>query len=186
MALSSSQMIIAVVILFVAFGIYQSYSLKDKVYCTFIRRDRTEINKYAKIKQGRIDFDNSWYNIDPRRVTLKLVWCGIIPTHVKCLRYKFDSNMPLDPTNWNNDYDNPQDRKALDKTEDLTAFLTANKQSIAKAPGKKSFLESLLPVLTIGGFVILGYFIVTMTKKIDLLGAGQNFIEGQLGQLMGK
>jgi hypothetical protein len=183
-SLSPTQMIIFVIVFVVGFGIFQIFTLKDKIFCTFIRKDRTEINKYAKANQGRIDFDNSYYNIIPNRTTLKLVWVFIFPTWIRCLKFKFDSNMPIDPTTWNNDYDNPADRKALDKTEDLRALFETQKNTLSSKNGKKSFLEGLMPILTIAGFLIIGYLVWKQGQKSDQLGYAMNTVQSQFLDLM--
>lgn len=180
-AISTMQMFIIMGLIVLSFSIYQAMGLQNKISCTFIRKDRTEIHKFAKVTQGRVDFDNAYYNIVPDRVTLKRVWCGIIPTYVKCAKWKWDSNMPIDPATWNNDYDNPADRKALDKTEDLRALLETQKSALAgKSGGKKSLLESLTPILMIGGLIIIGYLVYRQQSLIDRVGYGQNAIQEML------
>lgn len=184
-ALSTMQVFIIMGLIVLGFSIYQAMGLQNKISCTFIRKDRTEIHKFAKVTQGRVDFDNAYYNIVPDRVTLKRVWCGIIPTYVKCAKWKWDSNMPIDPATWNNDYDNPADRKALDKTEDLRALLETQKSAlVGKSGGKKSMLENLMPIIMIGGLVIIGYFVYTMKNNQDMLGMQSNVIQQQMLDIM--
>ncbi len=81
-SLDTSQVVIGMLALFVVYSIFNTWSLRDKIFCTFIRQDKTEINKYAKFAQNRIDFDGRWFNIVTNRVTLKLVWMGVVPTWV--------------------------------------------------------------------------------------------------------
>ena len=189
MALSNSQLIIGVIVIFIGYSIFQVWSLKDKVYCTFIRRDTTEINKYEKIKSAKITFDNAYYNIVPDRVTLKLVWCGIIPTWVKCLKFKWDSNMPINPKDWNNTYDKPEDRKALNRTEAIQSLNRKQEGILTGKGGKQGMLEKLMPVLVIAGFLILGWITYQLMGKVDQTGLAMNTIQQQLLDLkksMGK
>jgi len=147
-ALSTSQLIIGFIVIIVIYGIFQIYTLKDKLQCTFIRKDRTEITKLVKMNQGRVIFDNAFYNIVPNRTILKMMWIFIFPTWIRCSIWKWDSNMPIDPTTWSNDYDNPADRKALDKTEDLMALQKTQETSLIKGGGgKKSFCNSSILIL---------------------------------------
>lgn len=176
-------MLVVIIIGFIGYSIYNTWSLKDKIYCTFIGQDGTQVHKYAKVKQSRIDWNGSWYNLNPGRITLKLVWMGIIPTWVRCLIFKWDSNMPLDPKTWNNDYDNPRDRKALNRTEDLQSLMLNNKKSLINAGGKKSPLEQFLPIIMIIGIVGLGLLVYQQKTMIDKLGNGQNYIEQQVDGL---
>ena len=179
MALSTSQMFIILIVGFIVYSIYKTWKLKDYIYCTFIRQDRTEINKYAKISQGKIEFDNGFYNLDVKRTTLKLVWNGIIPTWVRCLKFKFDSNKPIDPTTWNNTYDKPEDRKALNRTEAIQSLMTKQNTILSAKAGKKSMLEGLMPVILIGGLLILGYMVYQQQAKTDMLGMSINVLQEQ-------
>ncbi len=183
-SLSTGQVLIGFLVIILAYGIYSVYTLKDKIHCTFIREDKTIVAKFAKVKMQKIDWENKWYNLDPKRTVLKLVWMGIIPTYVRCLIFKWDSNMPLDPTTWSNAYDNPADRKALDRTENLRSLLINTKTSVGmKSNQKKGMLEGLVPIILICGFLILGYFGYQSIKKLDLIGIGQNVIQEQNIQL---
>lgn len=186
LALSSSQLILGCVIIFIGFSIYQIYSLKDKIHCTFIKEDRTTIERIVKAKAGRIVFDGGWYKLDINRTTQKLKWIGIFPTWMRCLIYRFDSPVPLDPADWHNDF-KPEDRKALDRSDDIRALVEKSSGfNVKGGSNKKTFLESITPILTIAGFLILGYLIWKMQGNIDMLGNGQNYIESQLDQLIGR
>lgn len=183
MSLSTSQAFIVMAVFFIVYSIYSTWKLKDEVYCTFIRQDRTEINKYAKINQRKVDFDGAWYNIVPNRVTLKMVWKGIVPTWVKCLKFKWDSNMPLDPTTWNNTYDNPTDRKALNRSEAIQSLMTKQNTLLGAKGGKKTMLESLMPIIIIAGFLIMGYMVWKMQGQNDQLGFAMNTLQSQFVDL---
>jgi len=178
--ISTTQMIIGIIVFFLAYSIFNTWQMKDKIKCTFIKQDGTEEDKYAKISQNRIDFSGRWFNLNSNRVILKLVWIGVIPTWVRCLKYKFDSNMPLDPRTWNNTYDNPADRKALNRAEAIQSLMTKQKTLLGASAGKKSFLESLMPIITIGGFIILGYVVYSIMQKQDQIGLAQNVIQEML------
>jgi hypothetical protein len=185
-AISPAQFFIFVIVFIVIWGIYQIYTLKDKIHCTFIRKDRTSITKLAKVKADRIDFDNKWYNLDIKRTTLKMVWVGFIfPTWVRCLIFRFDSNMPLDPADWSNDYDKPEDRKALNRSENIQSLMVNNKNSFIRGgSGKKSMLEQWIPLLTIVGFIALGYMLYQSQQKTDMLGQAINTVQSQLLEVM--
>lgn len=184
-SLSTGQVLIGFLVIILAYGIYSVYTLKDKIHCTFIREDKTIVTKFAKVKMQKIDWENKWYNLDPKRTVLKLVWMGIIPTYVRCLIFKWDSNMPLDPTTWSNDYDNPADRKALDRSENLKSLLINTKTSVGmKSNQKKGMLEGLVPIIVIGGFLICGYMLWRMMQAQESLGTQYNVVQQQLLDLM--
>ena len=183
-SLSTPQVFLIMVVFFIGFSFFQALSAQNKIYCTFIKRDGTEISKYAKLNQGRVEFENGYYNIVPNRITLKRVWFGVIPTKVVCAKWKWDSNMPIDPTTWKNDYDKPEDRAALDKTEDLRALFETQKVTLSTKGGKKGFLENLMPIIMIGGLIIIGYLVYTQGKKVDQAGYAMNTIQQQFLDLM--
>jgi hypothetical protein len=183
--LSPTQLIIAVIVIFLAYGIFQVYTLKDKVHCTFIRKDRTTLTKLAKVNQGRVIFDNGYYYIDIKRTTLKMVWMGFIPTWIRCLIFWSGSSKPLDPANnWNASYDDPQERKALNRNESIMSLMNKQNTVIAGKAAKKGMLESLMPIIMIGGFLIVGYLVYQMKQNQDLLGAQSNVLQQQLLDLM--
>jgi hypothetical protein len=178
-------MLIGLIIIFLVYGVYQVYTLKDKVHCTFIRKDRTTITKLVKVSQNRVEFDKGWYYIDIKRTTLKMVWMGFIPTWIRCLIYWSGSNKPLDPANnWNASYDDPQERKALNRTESIQSLMNKQQTVIVGKGAKKGMLENLMPIIMIGGFLIVGYLVYTMKQNQDLLGAQSNILQQQLLDLM--
>lgn len=183
-SLSTPQIFLIMVFIFIGLSFFQALKAQNKIYCTFIKRDGTEISKYAKLNQGRVEFENGYYNIIPNRITLKKVWFGVIPTKVVCAKWKWDSNMPIDPTTWKNDYDKPEDRAALDKTEDLRALFETQKNTLSTKSGKKSMLENLMPIIMIGGFLIVGYLVWKMNENVTSVGIQGNVTQQQLLDLM--
>jgi hypothetical protein len=176
-------LVVAFVVIF--YASYSAHKLKDQIWCTFRRRDKTRIEKWGKVKYGRIEFDGGWYYLNTKRTTIKMVTSGIhqiMPIWVRCLDFRFDSNQPLDPDNFNADYDNPNDRKALDKSEDLTALMVSQANSLG-GNKKQGLLEKIFPIIVIAGFCILGYFVYSTMQKTDAVGYGMNVIQTQLEQI---
>ena len=95
--------------------------------------------------------------------------------------YRWDSSQPLDPKNFNNEYESPESRKQLDKEEDIRALHEGNRK--AQGQGKQGMLSGWMPLITVIGFVVLGFVIYMVLKKIDQLGFAMNVIQQQLGQL---
>lgn len=167
----------------IGYASYSAYKLKDQIWCSFRRRDRTKIEKFASQRQAKIDFDNGWYWVRPERTTLILWTKGIhqiIPIWVRSLDYRWDSSLPLDPQDFTNKWDSPEARKALDKTLDIQALQAGNTQALSGAKVKKSLLEAYMPIIVIIGFIGLGYL---MWNQQEILGRGQNAIQGMLGQI---
>ena len=179
-AMSTSQILIMFIVIVLVYGVYSVYMLKDKVYCTFRTRDKTILHKTVKISAGKIIFNNAWYDIIAKRTSLRMVWMGIIPTWVRCLDFRWDSRYPLDPETFTNNADSPEDRAALDKTDDLKALMETQKTSLVKGGGKKSMLEGLMPIILVAGLLILGYMAYQQQQKTDMLGMSINVVQEQL------
>ncbi len=185
----SPQVLFIVIIVFAIFmGSYSARSLKNKILCTLNRADRTKIQKWAKIDQTRIDMDGGWYEVKPECTTLRLWDSGIhflFPTWVRCSDYRHGSAKPLNPDTYDNTY-SAEERKQLDKTDDIRALEQGNQRSLIQGAGKQGLFQKYLPIIMIGGFLIIGWFLWQMQAKMNLLGAGQNYIEGVLGDIMSK
>ena len=170
------------VFIIVALSVFKGLSLRNQIFCTYRRRDKTKLKKWGKAIEGyRINFDNGWYYIDIKRCVLEFRWVGILPIWVRTLDFRFDSPMPLDPETFNNDWQTPEARKALDKTEDVKALNEGSKKALAPA-GKVAgaFGGGLMPILMIGGLLITLYFVYQLSGKIDMVGQAMNVIQTQL------
>ncbi len=169
--------------------VYASMSargLKDKIWCTFRRRDRTKLEKWAKQNQGDVVFAGGKYHIDPSRTTLMLWTKGIhffLPIWIRSLDFRHDSPNALNPDTFDNSF-TPEDRVDLDTRDEIKAFNQGNTQNTAKQ--KKGLLENLFPILVIVGFIIVGYMLYIQGKRMDMIGIGQNVIEQGLQQLLGR
>jgi len=186
-SLSFSQVLFFALILAVVYGSYSTYSLKKKVYCTLIRKDTSRVSLWAKVYEGgKVILDGGWYYINPERRILAWYDGGIhkiFPTKIDTYMFKWDSSQPLDPRTWDSDYEKPEDRKNLDKTEDLVALNKGTQAAMSKTK-TGGILTQYMPIITLVGFLVLGYFIWKMQGKMDMLGQGQNYIEGVLGKIM--
>jgi hypothetical protein len=171
-------------LLIIVYQSYTTYAYKDKIFCTFRRRDKTKIEKWVKSAQGRIAFDNGWYDVDPARTVLQLKWMPL-PIWIRTLDFRHDSSLALHPDTFDNTL-TPEGRKQMNITDDLRALEQGNQSSLAPGKLQQGMLSKWLPIIVIVGFVIIGYFVFSQQKKLDMLGAGQNFIEQSLSQLLQK
>ena len=186
MHLSVTTEYIILVVMALAYLSWDTYSLSKKVKCTFRRRDNTKLTKWAKISQGRVEFDGGWYYVRPDRTYQELHTGGlhfVIPTWIRCSDYRWDSSQPLDPKTFKNDYETPESRKQLDKEEDIRALHEGNRRA-QQGTAKQGAFAQWLPIIMLIGFVILGYLTYSNMKKVDMLGYGQNVIEEQLGKII--
>ena len=176
-----------VVFLFMIFiyASYQTRAIKDKTHCTFIRPDTSKIYKWIKAKQRRVEFDGGWYYINPKRRILENIDKGIhllFPTKATAFIFRWDSSQPLDPTTFENNWETPEARLALNKEEDIRAYSAGNVQAIS-SKGKQGMLERLMPILMLVSVIIIGYMAYSMTKRMDMLGNAMNVIQQMLAGL---
>jgi len=179
------QSILIIVLAILGYAVYSTHKLKNQVRCVFRRRDGTVIEKWAKAKSGRVDFDGGWYYLTPRRMSQEFYDKGIhqlLPTWIRRADFRFDSPNALDPRDFNNGWETPEARKNLNKTEDVEALAKGN-QSAMVGGKKQGMLSGWMPIIMIGAFCIIGYFIYMLMGKIDQLGLAVNVLQKML---MGK
>lgn len=182
MAINSN--IIAILLVFIlAYQAYTTYTLKDKIYCTFLRANKTKVEKWAKDTQRKIDFDGGWYDVDPARVVLHLKW-NPLPVWIRTSTYRHDSPRPLNPDTFDNKY-TPEERKQLDKKDDIAELQAGNRQALSSGKQKVA-IGGWLPIIILIGFVIVGFMLYQQQGKINQIGNGQNAIESMLSQLLQK
>ena len=173
----------------IAYIWYSVNDKRDKIYCTLIRKDKTKLNEWRKKNpSGRVEMDGGWYYYTSNAVTYDWLNKGIhllFPIYVPCALFRWNCKWALSPEKFEADEESPQVRKNLDKEEDLTAWRKSGQTAMA---GKKkmSMLEAYMPMITVGGFIVVGYFIWTLMGKVNMIGAGQNAIQNMLGQLLNK
>lgn len=167
----------------VLFQVYEVFDKRNKIWCGFRRRDRTKIEKWAKDNQGRIDFDGGWYHVEPNRAMLMMKWLPL-PMYVRCLDFRFDSSRALHPDTFDNVY-TPEERKRLDASDDIAAYEKGGQEALS-IKSKKGIMGTLPLIIGLIAVVIIGYMLYTQQHKIDMLGAGQNMIQGQMGQILQK
>jgi len=177
--LDTSSILIIFLLGFIAYAAYSAYSLKSKIWCSFRRVDRTKIEKFAKVTQKRIVFDGGYYIVRPERTTLILWTKGIhqfFPIWVRSLDFRHDSSLPLSPNDFTNTWETPEARKALNKEEDIQGFALGTRAALT-GKTKKSLLESLTPLIMLGGFAILAWMAWQSQKRIDTIGQMMNVLQ---------
>ncbi len=183
----NSQSVLLVILLCVIFyASYSAYSLKTRIFCSFRKADKTLIEKWAKVNQRRIIFEGGVYYVNPKRTYTMLLTKGIhqiLPIWIRRSDYRWDSSQPLDPETFENKWETPEARLNLNKQEDIEALAKGNRISL-QTKQKKGMLESYMPLITIGGFALIGYVIYTLIEKIDMLGMSVNVLQQMMQQFM--
>jgi hypothetical protein len=167
---------------------YIAHNIKNKIWCSYRRPDRTKIERWVAIgKDGRwsdVEFDGGWYHVEPSRTVLMWkVFLGFFPMPIRCLDFRHDSARALDPSTFQNSID-AQMRKDLDKTDELRAIFKASSEQAANIKKRRGgMFEGYTPIILLIGFVVLGWFMYQMIGKLDMIGNGQNLVESQLNVL---
>lgn len=184
MQVNSSTMFSIMLICVIMLQFYSVYSVRDKIWCTFRRIDKTKISRWARMGQSRIEFDGGWYQVEPGRVTLAIKW-NPLPAWVRTLDFRHDSSRALDPDTFDNQY-TPEARKQLDKTDDIRALEQGNQSALTAKGGKQGMLQQYLPLIVLIGFLAVGFLVYRQQAQVDKLGFAINFVQEQLGKLLQK
>jgi hypothetical protein len=178
--MSTQQFIIYIVVIGVIYASYCSYRAKNKVYCTFTRRDKTTGHKWIKAKNGeRIEFDGGWYYVVMGCITTEALDSGfnmIFPTMVRRLDFTWKSSYPKDPATGEPLPETPEMRKNLNKREDIEALNKGTQQAFGK--GKIGLMGGgLLPIMLVIGLAASLYLIFQLMGKVDMLGQAINVLQ---------
>lgn len=170
---------LVIIMIVLGFGVYSTHNLRGKVRCILIRPDLTLAEKFIKEEQRRISFGKGWFYINPKRIiesdwSKGIFW--LFPTKVQTIIFRWDSTQALDPRDFNNDYEKPESRAALDKEEDIRAYSQGN-INIAGVTRKQNMLERWMPLVTVGGFLLLGYLVYSINAKVDSVGLAINVLQ---------
>ena len=177
--MDSQQLLIFVIIIGVAYAAFCSHRAKSRVYCTFVRRDKTVGHKWALAKNGeRIEFGGGWYYVVMERVTLEALDSGLnmlFPTMIRRLDFTYGKSSPRDPQTGGYDWETPEARKNLSKREDIEALELGSQKALGKAKG--GAMGGWLPIALIVGMVVIGYFVYQMSGQIDAVGRALNVLQ---------
>ncbi len=178
MQFSSPVVLIIILALVIFYASYETHKLKTKIRCIFIRADNTIREKWINAHQRRVEFDDGWYHVLPDRALLTLLDKGIFalfPTKAESLIFTSGSDMPMNAKTFNTGWGTPEARKALSKEEDILALRRSQQQLGSKQ--KRTLFEGWMPIITIGGFLILGYLQYTQNNKADMIGQAVNVLQ---------
>jgi len=177
-------------------ALYASYVLhkvKTKIYYHLVREDDSVKEGWVGFIQQKIMLDlgkgrQAWFFVEPQRIVNRILDKGFpflfFPTRVPQLYFSYTSERPIDMRSFENQWPTPEARPLLDKTDDIQAYHEGNKRALGTA--KPTLIQQYAPLLTVVGFIIIGYVLWIITGKLDQYGAQFNYIEGLLGQILKK
>ncbi len=187
--MSVQQFFIYIVILGVIYASYCSYRAKNKIYCTFTRRDKTVGHRWIKVhKNGeRIEYGGGWYYVDSDCITTEALDSGfnmIFPTMVRRLEFTWGHQLPINPKTGLPIVQTPEMRKNLNKREDIEALELGSKQALSGKAAKVGLLGGgWMPIIIIVGLLVVGYMEYQNQKRMDAVGLAINTLQQMM---MGK
>lgn len=180
--MDTTTLLIAAVILLIGFLVFELNKMKGRIFCRYFRADGTDIEKWVKAKQRRTEFDDGWYYVNNKRISMHVLDKGIFklfPIRVPCLTYYWWSPQPIDPKTGEAGWETPEARKNLGKEEDIRALMVGTQKAVG-IQAKTSFLDRWLPYIMVIAIVIIGYMIYTLNSRIDMLGQAINVVQTML------
>jgi len=179
--MSYQQTFLYLIIFAILYAIYSCYKVKTRVLCTITRRDKTKVRKWAKAKNGyRIEVDKGWYYVNMRRITLLPYEEGVhllFPTMARCLEFRYNSTQPIDPETGENDYETPQSRRNLNKTEDIEALEIGSKKALGTVKAGGILGGGWMSLIMVVGILLTLYFVYTLNSHVNSLGNAINVLQ---------
>ena len=148
---------------------YSINKFKGKILCTFRRANKTKVEKLIPLKSKYVKFGKEKYHVNPKYITTLWYNKGVhqfFPIPVPTLDFRFDSVNALNPETFENTWDSPEAREMAGSEDDYKAF---NKGIQAQLGKKSRFPEWLLPAITIGAILVIGYLVYNQGQQLTYL-----------------
>ena len=163
--------------------IYSLYQIQGRIWCTFRRPNKTKVEKWVPMRSKYVHFDGGRYNIITKRITLLRWKRGIFqlfPIFVPSLDYSWDTPNPHDPGTYKTTWDTPEAREASQQEDAFKAFARG---ILTQAGGKSRFSELLIPMITIGAVLIVGFLVYQQGQQMQYYGQALDQILTKLGMV---
>lgn len=158
--MSPSTFVIVVALGVLVMSWYANTSKRNKILCTFRRVNKTKLKKFVTMNKEFVIFDGKKYDIIPSCITFEWYTGGFIhmlfPQWVATLDYTWGKRLPLNPNRMDYDWDNPENRKAINISDIIKSyFSTANPVAVKK----QSMLKEYAPWIAILLVVLVGFWL---------------------------
>lgn len=158
--------VMAVILLFLAW--YNNSSKRNKIYCSFTRRNRTKIHKWVKMTDRFIMFEKGKYHIIPTCIVLEWWDKGLLgmifPQNVATMDFTHGSAYPIDPNTLRPVVLSPEAMGAMNKEEWAKSYFKNFSQQPTK---KQSMLQQYLPYIAIILVVLVGFYLYSNMQAIS-------------------
>ena len=171
-------MILIMAVLLVGMAWYSNSSKRNQIYCSFTRINKTEINKFVKMKSRYVVFDGKMYDVMP--TCIKFIWWdkGIVgmlfPQYVAKLDFVHWDRFPIDPATAKPAIISPEVRAIMNKEEWTKSFA---KSMTPPNKTKQSMLQQYLPWISVILVVIVAVYLY---MNISAIGQHLQVIDNQL------
>lgn len=164
---------LVIILAFLFFIFYYSQTkFKNKMLCTFIRPNRTKIEKWVPLYSKYVIFDRGKYGIghyDCNPNCIILMWYArgfnrFFPILVPTLEFKWDTQNPLNPKTFESTWASPEQRNAAWEEHQHIAFAKA---AAAQAGRKSRFPEWFFPLITLGVVLIVMWLVWGLNARIE-------------------
>lgn len=165
--MSPQTLVVLVLLLFVGLVAYSAIRLRNKVYCSFRRIDKTKVEKFVPRHARYVVFDGERYKIDTKRVILLWYNRGIhqfFPQWVPSLDYSWYSEVAHNPDDFEDTWDTPAARNAASSEEDWKGFNRAMREQAGK---KGSFFEQYKMIIIVLAVVAVGFLFYSQGQASD-------------------
>lgn len=142
--------------------------LRNKIYCTFRRVNKTKLEKFVQMTSRYIVFDGRKYDIIPSCITF--IWWNkgliysLFPQWVASLDYTHDNRFPHDPNTLKPAIISPEVRNTMNKEEWTKSYAKTFTPPTTK---KQTVLNQYLPWMAIGLVALMGFYVFVNFQSIQ-------------------
>lgn len=145
---------------FVGMAWWANASKRNKIYCTFIRINKTSLHKFVKMSSQYVVFEGKRRNIVPSCIVWDWWDKGIVhmlfPQTVATLTYSYASPYPIDPNTLQPMILSAEVRKLMNKEEMWRDY---NKTLTPSSARKETFIGKYLPWISVMLVALLGVYV---------------------------
>lgn len=161
-------LIIIMLIVVVGMAWYANWSKRNKIYCRFIRINKTTVQKFVKMTSRYVIFDNKRYDIVSKCIVFDWWDKGLIhmlfPQWVASLEFIYDKRFPIDPETGEAVIITPEVRNAMNKEEWVKSYA---KNFTPPSTKKETTLQQYLPWITIGLVALIGFYVYSNMQSFE-------------------
>lgn len=189
MAINANIILFAVIII-VAIASLQTHKASSQIKCIITTPTNTEITKWININSPIVKFKINGKNLiyinDPKCIKTAVRSDGLFmffPTKINIEYFAWSSKWPLNPLTLEPSVDSPENEYNLQLTQELQD-LGKSYQGMSPQSGKQGLFAQWMPIITIIGFVIVGFFIYQVNSNTTNVGNAVNVLQSMMQNYM--